>query len=526
MTSMTPKELSELGLEPKLIDLHRRRIQAYFANPETNKLEVKDTCRIDNGGITPYSSLAALSEKDDSRANLQGFVAFIPAAGAASRYFQPLLPLIEALETKDQAGVEAALRSLASSGCEHWALPRSIQSCLKAEQPALQAMQRRDELLTELSRPKALQPAVLSGESFLELKRLEHRKIKGLVGQVFVVPIDQGDKFASQFKAHRSADDVSSFFLEQGPKLSTIRFLPDGNPYRDEDGKLSPVPAGHGTLIQILPQAKELASDAHSVFIRNIDNVMGDSDESIEASHCFLFAHQWLLQRVTMLRQLADKNRWSEGDDTCQEILNYYGTPLLQTDELKKLLAEIPEDEHSYWQVLIQVFHCSIEFAKAQIMKHGSSAQALISLLKRPVNSLGQVPNSGKDVGGAPVFTKAHEIPLSICLELPHATESDKQNYLSNPQKATHFNPVFVASEIVPAETYDLESSPFWILARKKYGRSDVVYHETVLYELLGNSVLANVVFPEIPRILFHPHKSLADSAGRNLSDWFETPPS
>ena len=43
-----------------------------------------------------------------------------------------------------------------------------------------------------------------------------------------------------------------------------------------------------------------------------------------------------------------------------------------------------------------------------------------------------------------------------------------------------------------------------------------VCYHETVLHELIGNSATTNLVFIEVPRTLFHPHKSFFDSLGND----------
>jgi hypothetical protein len=143
--------------------------------------------------------------------------------------------------------------------------------------------------------------------------------------------------------------------------------------------------------------------------------------------------------------------------------------------------------------------------------KMGEKA-ALKHLFDRPLNALGQVPNNGKDVGGSPVRAVHENGEVSICLELPHASSEDRKNFLENPATATHFNPVFVAAELPEDNAvYDLEQCPFWILAEKNIRGTPVVYHEIVLYEVLGNSYTANVLFPEIPRRLFQPHKTLLD---------------
>ncbi|MFW7377420.1 MAG: DUF4301 family protein [Oligoflexus sp.] len=520
MENMTRTELEEFGLDPDTIFLHQKRILSFLADQTQSALPVRDTCRIDNGGITPFNKIQALVDRIGSGNELHSVVAFVPAAGAASRYFQPLMPLMEALQQKDEDGINQAITALKSAGAEGWALPPALKEAVIAKQSVSVALEKREQILEEINLAKALQPAVPSGESFLQLKNLEHSLMQGISGQVYIVPADQSGKFAEILQKSDPLNKLPSFFLEQGPKLSTIRFQPDGSPYRDEAGQLSPVPAGHGTLIHLIPEVKKLIPESQTIFIRNIDNVMGSRKEALTATVSFLKAHQWLLDQVQTMRRHLQEASLQAGHDAANQVLEIYGSPLVKEKDLLDFLQDIPPAERPYWQVLINVFHCSRHFARQEIASADSSLQALKKLMQRPVNSLGQVPNSGKDVGGTPVFTESSGLPLTICLEVPHASEEDKQKFLSNPEKATHFNPVFVASEITSPAAYERERSPFWILAKKTIGSSSVVYHETVLYELLGNSILANVVFPEIPRLLFHPHKSLSDSYGRCREDW------
>jgi hypothetical protein len=129
---------------------------------------------------------------------------------------------------------------------------------------------------------------------------------------------------------------------------------------------------------------------------------------------------------------------------------------------------------------------------------------------------MGQVPNLGKDIGGSPVFVDSPDGPVKLCIELPHVSEQDKESFLIESEKRTYFNPVFVFCELsTQLNSDESESSPYWIIAKKQYRGEDVFYHETVLYELLGNSVLANPVFIEIPRSLFTPNKVIFDSLTR-----------
>ncbi len=146
---------------------------------------------------------------------------------------------------------------------------------------------------------------------------------------------------------------------------------------------------------------------------------------------------------------------------------------------------------------------------------------ALIKLYSRPVNTLGQVPNTGKDVGGTPCFVAIDRKKVKICVELPHASDSDKKRFFTNPEKATHFNPVFAAAEITTnPDFYHDQNNDFWLMAEKMYRGLPVIYYETVLYELIGNSALANATFVEVPRTVFNPHKSMTDAAAASIKDW------
>ena len=89
--------------------------------------------------------------------------------------------------------------------------------------------------------------------------------------------------------------------------------------------------------------------------------------------------------------------------------------------------------------------------------------------------------------------------PFVIALEPPHASVEDRKNILENPKVATHFNPAFVAAEIITdASVYKNPDYDLWIKAEKQFKGVEVMYHETVLYELLGNSIMANACFPVI----------------------------
>ena len=108
---------------------------------------------------------------------------------------------------------------------------------------------------------------------------------------------------------------------------------------------------------------------------------------------------------------------------------------------------------------------------------------------------------------------------------MPHVSGADRKHFLENPLIATHFNPGFCAVEIPQdADYYSKQNRDFWLMAEKVYRGEQVVYYETVLYELLGNSSFANTVFVEVPRLVFNPHKALRDAMNQSLTSWLDSP--
>ncbi|MCX6128715.1 MAG: DUF4301 family protein, partial [Proteobacteria bacterium] len=397
-------------------------------------------------------------------------------------------------------------RLLRNQGCETWPVGPALRSYFKQDPGSTPKAQSIAEMIEEIDQPKALQPCWTDGPSFLQIKSEEHRHIKGIEAEYYVAPLGLSEDFHTHLKQEAK---LPSYFLEQGTDLSTLRFLPNGLPYRDESGQVSVVPAGHGMLVRLFKKIHSTTKNAHSLLIRNIDNVTGFSQEFIGETELFLVQHQIVLLAVQNIRKALQSDDLSEASRFAGDLLQN----MLNPRPLKpgSWLTELTEPWSSLWRLLVQGFHCPESHAHKLRLKH-QDKRALKELYARPVNTLGQVPNSGKDVGGTPVFARSTAGEVSICLELPHVSPIDRQRFLEDPTRATHFNPVFVAAEIpTSTKAYELENCPFWILADKTIHGQAVVYHEIVLYEVIGNSLTANVQFPVISRRLFKPHKSLFD---------------
>ncbi|MEN9834712.1 MAG: hypothetical protein RL011_905 [Pseudomonadota bacterium] len=501
-------KLSALGLQPDDIERHATQLRRALAGELKRTFPILDTCRTGSGAMLSLPELAKNSAG-------QGYLGFILAAGAASRYSQPLHLLSEALEANNKVAIESSLRALASEGALSWPLPERLATLIaKPESASSLSPADLSNLKEAIQLPKALMPCVKEGTTFLTLKHWEHAAIGSLSGEIYVAPSARTADFLAEIakakESHFGAPELKSLVLEQGPDLSTIRFHRDGSPVLDGEGNPSLVPAGHGAITKLFPAARSIAPAADSLFIRNIDNIMGSGPEATEATRKFLSLHRQLLTAVRAIRDRLSLEQLDLAADEARALMRQ----LLPSD--RRLHDEALTSPISALKLLQQrIFH-------SVVADHPSTTE-LKNLYARPVNLMGQVPNTGNDIGGTPCFIEAApgQPALKVSLELPHISAADRQAFLEDATIATHFNPGYCAVEIPTDPGYYTErNQDFWIMAEKTYRGEQVVYFETVIYELVGNSSFANMVFVEVPRLVFNPHKALKDAMNQSLASW------
>lgn len=478
-----------IDLDPNVIAIHLLRVKKAVEDKSDLSIPVKDTCRIDNGGLLRVDP-AAISDEIP-----EGLVSFIPAAGASSRYYKPFSKLLWALENDSISEVNEQLTYLRSLGADRWPMPAAVKTLFTGNAPDFRAA------AAALKLPKGLLPCVIEGDSFFDVKLAEDQSLPFLDGTMYVVPPEHRSRFEAALPTRFSNRTA---FTEQGPELSTIRIGEDCQPFLEDSGNFSLVPAGHGMLAQLIPQVKERFPKAHSVLIRNIDNVVGTSDKVVQAASDAARTHCLIMRYINEIRiHIAN-----------DDFVKAKASAKILADRLSIKISDDP-----LWELQQKLFHTNESILKA--LSVSPETKVLQTLYNRPVNTLGMVANTRHDVGGTPVFATLNGVDIKLCLEVPHASESDQENFLANPEKATHFNPVFAFAEANFESNYYQDSSlPVWLLAKKTYKDCTVYYHETVLYELLGNNLLANVTFVEIPRLLFNPHKHPKDASGKRLNDW------
>ena len=486
------EEASWDGLDPDEVELHHQRL----TEEKQPLFPIADTCRRDNGGILPLDELLYLT--DTAEEMLGNCVALVLAAGAASRFLCPLDKLTRLIKSGDYTSARAELQRLQQADMLRVPLFYSVREMIERGKDVEDEVfdEERTSSLELFPFPKAFHPCVLEDYSFFALKIAEHRAIGKLDKQIYVIPERSSRLFKSRASAHFAHEET--MFLEQDGSLCTIRLLLDGKPYRDSSSNISIVPAGHGVLTRLFPRIKE-RTNAHSAFIRNIDNVMGGAELPLETSRSFLRLHHFVLTHVQKIRNFLQHNKLDLAEQLARNIVI-------------SLLRRKPP-ANSLWCVLKELFHSDRLPADAQQDSHN-----LCQLYARPVNTLGQVPNRGKDMGGTPVFTKWQGKRIKICLEITHMRKEDVDNIVCDPQRATHFNPVFAACEL--DAHYDTHTSPFWLAAQKTFAGQQVMYHETLFSEVIGNILHCNALFVEVPRVVFNPHKCITDAKDRHLEDW------
>jgi len=502
------RELEELGLESDSsrgrITGHLKKLNMMLNDPHTGgTLRILDTCRCDNGRVFLVSQL--LNSFVHIGESKGACASFIPAAGAASRYMAALEPLRKALEKGDTGAVGKEWSELEKY---YSVLPERLIRSMSEVVGGVRAADY-GELAGLFASPKALLPCGLGGKSFFQYKLAESFGPFNVHCQIFVIPPGKEPDFQTGVTEGLKDKVV---FIEQGGRFSTLRFAEDGSPVRDTEGRLSVVPAGHGALAALFPEIRQRFPEVETLFIRNIDNVYEQTDSTKQTTEDFLRTHKKLLALVNSIRKglsAKDEEGLRRACKVAETTLSALETRSLNCEErgfLKKLSGTTTRP---LWELLFLLFQTPPPEGEQLFSKECALLQGFYN---RPVNLLGQVRNRGTDRGGSPVVVETDSGAVSVCLERPHASPEDQRETLDNPEIATHFNPVFVAAEATKNPPGLEEETPFWIMASKTWQGKKVVYYETVLYELLGNSMLANCVFVEVPGSIFCPRKTLSDT--------------
>jgi hypothetical protein len=499
----------KLGLDPRVVAEHQAKILAQLQTGEGVTFRILESGTVGNGVVRRLDAADAEALQRSAHEGLQRgeLCTFVPAAGAASRYLKVYDALQAARSTGAQQAIRAALDELRSVGdlsdLTFEVQPPDVSDDAELLRYAAEVWSRYGAL------PKGLMPATREGLSYFDLKLLEHQALNPAGWLAVVVAEGMPERFEQALALAPVPEALKGrvAFLVQGRPLSTLRFDARAEPVRGADGQYSPVVAGHGELIRLFPEVARLGPH-RSIYGINVDNVIGTS-ERVRREHARLYGfHRRVLTLLDGLREACR---------TCS-------LPAPLADQTRQLCAEVGlqlparHDLELLEAVQRELFHTPLPEPAAAAEQRWALMQRLYG---RPLTIQGLVPNSGEDVGGIPVYVDLDGRRVLICLEMPHAVPADQATYFRDPRRATHFNPVFVIHELRPeVPAADRTDPRFWMLTKKPHAGREVYYHETVLYEAVGNSLTNNVIFVEIPRFLFNPHKVYTDCRGRTAASY------
>ncbi|MEM6768205.1 MAG: DUF4301 family protein [Bacteroidota bacterium] len=309
----------------------------------------------------------------------------------------------------------------------------------------------------------------------------------GKVHLTFTVSPTQLEKFQSLLAKVKDTYEKSfgvSYQIQFSPqKESTYRMMVsmDHEIIRDEEGKVALQAGGHGSLLENLNEV-----EADIIFIKNIDNVIPDPLKQANYTYKKVLAGILLeLQERTfdLLRE-AEKHIYPEASWI------EHTTHLLE----QELGFRPPDDFHA--------------------LAPEEKTTYLIRKLNRPIRVCGMVKDHGEP-GGSPYWALQSDGSTSLQIVEHEQVDwkDEKQNLIC--QASTHFNPVDIV-----CGTNDFRGNSFNLLNFRDVqagfiSQKSINGKEVKSYELPGlwNGGMAdwNTLFVEVPRITFHPVKTIFD---------------
>ena len=384
--------------------------------------------------------------------------AFFPRLNSAcvSLYGKSVATLMDEKKYK-----EVARALIEADGLDYGRLPKALLEFHKVPGRSRTAL---EEHLAEgaqyaAGRDRKVHVHFTVSDSHLPLAKIKVEETAGCLGHLYGV-------------------DYDITYSVQKPSTDTVAANPDGTPYR-EDGHLFFRPGGHGALIENLNDL-----DADVIFIKNIDNVVGDDRRESTIHH----------KRVLGGTLVAVKQR---------------------IDEYCRLLkAGVPDDGKLEEMLHFLRSVLCITHDEADGMDAAGKAKYIFSKLNRPLRVCGMVRNSGEP-GGGPFLVYNQDGTVS-----PQILESSQINH-KNPvdekifREATHFNPVdlAVATKDFEGRRFNLPEYVDMATCFISDKSRDGVEIKALELPGLWNGAMSdwNTIFIEVPADTFNPVKTVND---------------
>lgn len=462
-----------------------------------------------NNGILKFSKeqqneLIALYEKNQDALSI---VKFVPASGAATRMFEHLHRFVETYNPDDQK-FNAYLKENDTQmledflkGLPHFAFIKSLRKKIRKRYPDYKFYKKgkrthllvktllEEEGLNYSNLPKGLIPfhrynkntATAFEEQLLEAGHYATSHPDSYRDQAYL-HFTFSEQYVEHFK--KEFNDVKNrverkakcnfniSYSFQKSSTDTIAVTLNNKPVRDDHKNFHFRPAGHGALIENLNDI-----DADLVFIKNIDNVVIESQVEEIANHKKILAGKLLEVQSKMFKLLKSINKFPKDQTLLTDVRGFMASELN--------IKNLPE---------------SLEAAK--------------NMLNRPIRVCGMVQNTGAP-GGGPFWIQRPDGTISLqIVELSQVDTSDTHQ-MNIVKEATHFNPVDLVCGLknYKGEKFDLTryvnpNSGF--IAHKSHQGKKI---KALELPGLWNGAMAhwNTLFVEVPLSTFNPVKTVND---------------
>jgi hypothetical protein len=409
---------------------------------------------------------------------------FVPASGAASRMFN-LLEQFRADEIDRDPGLDQffdgrrdfAFAESWEAACREAGV--DFDSTAVAERRRLVDILLGDEGLGLARLPKGLVPFHGDGvTAFCEQAAEASEVVADHEGRARV-HFTVSPEHRPLIEAHLADSPIEASYSEQLPATDMLAVDEDGQPFRDDSGRLLFRPGGHGALIQNLDLL-----DADIVLIKNIDNVATGAWR--EAA---LLADRQLTGILSQRQDMA--HRWWKRlrDDADEVTLNEVALFVRSG-----LHHGIPEPVLSAGPATRQEW--------------------LLGVLARPIRVCGMVRNEGEP-GGGPFWVRDDEggetLQIVESSQIDHADAAQEEQF----RGATHFNPVQLVCGLRnpqgtrPSLKDFVDDHACFISSKSYQGRSLRALERPGLW----NGAMAgwSTIFVEVPLETFNPVKTVLD---------------
>ncbi|MBQ6742473.1 MAG: DUF4301 family protein [Bacteroidales bacterium] len=494
-TKQDLEQLSQIGLSPEDVQLQIDNFKKGFP-----KSHLDAAATPDNGGIRCLSDkeIARYEKQYRALASDKKILKFIPASGAATRMFKDLYSFtatyfgVAKNFEKEFPEVKIFLENLRT-----FAFYNDLKDCMERADLDIDDYMRRGDYSTVInfllkeqylsygSLPKALLKFHRYGavqrtplEEHIVEGALYARNSDNTVNLHFTISPEHRKAFLkkiAEVKHYYEATfgiKLKITFSEQKHYTDTIAVDEQNNPVRDENGRLTFRPGGHGALIENLNEQR-----ADLIFVKNIDNVVPD----------------WMKHTTVIYKQVLAGMLLELREKTFDALRTLDGKPDKQT--LNRL----------------------IRFAKEELnimVPEGCDAKTLHTLLNRPMRICGMVKNLGEP-GGGPFYTIDTKGRRSLqVVESAQVNHNDPQQEKIF-QASTHFNPVDLvcSTKNYRSRYFDLRQyvdPQTGFISKKTKGALTVKSQEL---PGLWNGAMADwiTLFVEVPIATFNPVKTVND---------------